>query len=171
MSESKNELDLAFEEFEHEAGENKTIRKEMIKALQKVVANPEMEITPYDKSMLIQSKLMIFKTLDDLLKSNEDVTMKRVKMKLTRKNDETNGVIGESIVNLLKNIRVTADADGNTIMDPTKTMDDLNKRVKEMTDTGSNKIKQQLAISEGELEVCDKLTTDAKRPEDEPTEE
>lgn len=170
MSESKNDLDLAFEEFESEVGENKVIRKELISGLRKVIANPEMEISPYDKSMQIQSKLMVFKTLDDLLKSAEDITIKKIKMKLSRKSDEVNGAVGATIIQLLKNIRADGEQGGGENNNTAEAMDLIKKRAEEINNSGDAKAAQSIKVSDGEIEECQKIERN-DRPEDEPSDD
>lgn len=109
MSDNKTSIDQAFEEVEAVFGQNRVIRHEQIQNLREAANNPEMKISPFDKAMVIQSKLMIIKTLDDLLKSDEEVSLKKLKMKLARKDSETNGMVGQTIVALLKNIRATGE--------------------------------------------------------------
>lgn len=171
MSESKNDLDLAFEEFESEVGGNKVIRREMIESLRKALANPEMAPNPFDKAMALQAKMSVYKTLDDLIKSDEDITIKKIKMKLSRKNDETNGMVGATIIQLLKNIRVDGDASGNQQVDPNQAMDDIKKRTEEIAKSGDSKAAAAVKVSDGELEACEKVASDAARPDDEPTED
>ena len=156
MSEKqKTALDAAFEEVESVFSENRVIRREMINQLRKQVT--KMEISEYDKPMMIQAKLMIGKTLDDLLKSDEDVSVKKLKMKLARKDSETNGMVGQTIVNLLKNIRVNGEpSDNNESVSRDNVMEELQKQQE------SNK---ELAISDGEVEECGSTpSTDGNEP-------
>ena len=156
MSEKqKTALDAAFEEVESTFGENRIIRREMIAQLRKQAA--KMEISEYDKPIMIQSKLMITKTLDDLLKSDEDVSIKKFKMRLARKDSESNGLIGQTIVNLLKNIRVTGEpSDTVDTVSRDNVMEELQKQQE------SNK---ELAISDGEVEECGSTpSTDGNEP-------
>lgn len=170
MSESKNELDIAFEEFEKEIGGSREIRTEMINQLRKQIG--KCEIFDGDKPMMITARLEILKTLDGLLNSESDISLKKIKMRLARKSDESNAMVGASIVQLLKNIRATESGDGTTTrQDLTASMEQLTHRVDEISKNGDEKAKKSLAINDGELEVCEKIASDAKRPEDEPTED
>lgn len=143
---SKTAIDEAFEEFESECGGNKEIRKQLITKL--VSAAQQMEITAYDKPMAIQSKLMISKTIDDLLKSNEDLSLKKLKMRLARKDSETNGMVGQTVVALLKSIRATGEQSGgqSSQIDHNAAMTELKAKQDEH--------KEELKISDGELEAC-----------------
>lgn len=143
---SKTAIDEAFEEFESECGGNKEIRKQLITKL--VSAAQQMEITAFDKPMAIQSKLMISKTIDDLLKSNEDLSLKKLKMRLARKDSETNGMVGQTVVALLKSIRATGEQPGDqsSQIDHNAVMAELKSKQGEH--------KEELKISDGELEAC-----------------
>jgi len=156
MSEKqKTALDAAFEDVEATFGENRVIRREMINQLRKQAA--KIEISEYDKALMITAKMSVLKTLDDLLKSDEDVSIKKFKMRLARKDSETNGMVGQTIVNLLKNIRVTGEP-SDTISNVSRdnVMEELQKQQE------SN---QELAISDGEVEECGSTpSTDGNEP-------
>jgi len=155
---NKTAIDAAFDEVAQVFGENRVLRREQIQNLREAANNPAMKISEFDKPMLIQSKLMIIKTLDDLLKSDEDVSVKRLKMQLSKKDSETNGMVGQTIVSLLKSIRATGDQpDGsNTQVDHGEVMAELLEKQKDNKD---------LSVSAGELEQCgDAPTTDGSEP-------
>lgn len=140
----KTALDEAFEEVESVFSENRVIRREMINQLRKQVT--KMEISEYDKPMMIQAKLMIGKTLDDLLKSDEDVSVKKLKMKLARNDSETNGMVGQTIVNLLRNIRASGEpSDSVGKVD----RDDVTAELQKIQEGNS-----ELSITDGETEEC-----------------
>ena len=106
---------------------------------------------------MITAKLLIPKTLDDLLKSDEDISIKRLKMKLLRNSDEVNSNIGQTIVNLLKNIRVTGE--------PSDTIGSVNRDnvIEELQKKQEGN--KDLAISDGEIEECGSLpSTDGNEP-------
>ena len=156
MSEKqKTALDAAFEEVESVFGENRVIRREMINQLRKQIT--KMEISEFDKPMMITAKLEIGKTLDSLLKSDEDVSVKKLKMKLARKDSETNGMVGQTIVNLLKNIRVNGEpSDNNESVSRDSVMEELQKQ---------QEVNKDLAISDGEIEECGATpSTDGNEP-------
>ena len=151
----KTALDEAFEEVESTFGENRVIRREMINQLRKQAA--KIEITEYDKALMITAKMGIIKTLDDLLKSDEDVSIKKFKMRLARKDSESNGLVGQTIVNLLKNIRVTGE--------PSDTIGSVNRDsvIEELQKKQEGN--KDLAISDGEIEECGSLpSTDGNEP-------
>lgn len=170
MSESKNELDIAFEEFENELGDSREIRREMISQLRNQIKICTIESG--DKPFLITAKLEILKTLDGLLNSESDISLKKIKMRLARKSDESNAMVGASIVQLLKSIR-TNETDGETTskQELSASMEQLTHRAEDIAKSGDEKAKKSLTINDGELEACEKIASDAKRPEDEPTED
>ena len=168
---SKNEIDQAFDTFEEQYRENKDIRREMISQLRKQVS--KVEINPeYDKPMLIQSKLMVLKTLDDIIKSDEDMNIKRLRLKLQRKNDESNGMVGAAVVSLLKELKLNATSEGNR-GDGERALEDAKKqleaRVEQIQAEGGDAAKA-IAVSDGEiLEGSTVMPLD--RPPDDPVEE
>jgi len=161
---TKTALDAAFDEIQETFGTTRTIRREMIDQLRSQIGM--MKIDPYDKAIMIQAKLMIAKTLDDLLKSDEEVSIKKLKMQLARKDSETNGMVGATIVNLLKNIRTNGEtAETNKEVDRAAALKELKAKQENNPD---------LQISEGETEACGTLpTTDSNIPTkpDKPKEE
>lgn len=158
MSEvTKTPIDTAFEEVAETFGHSRTIRRELIGQLQKQIG--KIQITEFDKPMMIQARLMIAKTLDDLLKSDEDVSVKKLKMQLARKDSETNGAVGATIVNLIKSIRATGE------MFPEENGEvDRSAALKELKD--KQEANPDLTVTEGELEACGSMpTTDGELPE------
>lgn len=146
MSEkAKTSIDAAFEEFETTIGNNRVVRREVIDMLRRQV--PKCEIYEGEKAMAIQAKMMVIKTLDDLMKSDEDVSLKKLKMKLARQDSATNGVVGQTIVALLKNIRATGENTGKGAeVDHNAAMTELLAK--------KEAHKEALEISDGELESC-----------------
>lgn len=155
---SKNDLDQAFNEIEEVFGQNRTIRREMIESLRKQAS--KMEISEYDKPMMVQAKLMIVKTLDDILKSDEDVSLKKIKMKMSRKDSETNGMVGASIVELLKSIRGNKDALKGGGTSEGVNHDEALSQLKELQQNN-----KKLEVLDGEIEACGSTpTTDGETP-------
>lgn len=155
---SKNDLDQAFNEIEEVFGQNRVIRREMIEALRKQAS--QMEISTFDKPMMVQAKLMIVKTLDDLLKSDEDVSLKKIKMKMSRKDSETNGMVGASIVELLKSIRGNKDALKGGGTSEGVDHDEALSQLKELQQNN-----KKLEVLDGEIEACGSTpTTDGETP-------
>lgn len=158
MSEvTKTPIDTAFEELNETFGNAKTVRKEMIDMLRKQIV--KCEISEYDKALMITAKMSVIKTLDDLIKSDSEVSVKRLKMQLARKDSETNGAVGATIVNLIKSIRATGEMfpeeDGEV---------DRSAALKELKD--KQETNPDLTVTEGELEACGSMpTTDGELPE------
>lgn len=139
-----NEIDEAFSELASVCDENRVIRRELINQLRSAAA--EMKIDPYDKATVITAKLLIPKTLDDLLKSDEDITLKRLKMKLSRKDSESNGNIGSAIVSLLRSIK----ANGEQVEKGEEVnRDGAMRELKSLQESNGD-----LAVLDGETEAC-----------------
>lgn len=153
---SKTAIDAAFDEFEQVCADNRVVRKQMIEMLQKQIS--KCEISEYDKALVITAKMSVIKTLDDLLKSDSEMSVRRLKLQLSKKDSETNGMVGQTIVSLLKSIRATGDQpDGSkTQVDHGEVMAELLEKQKDNKD---------LSVSAGELEQCgDAPTTDGSEP-------
>ena len=155
---NNNELDQAFAELEQDFGFAKEVRREIINNLRTQAA--KVKITEYDKPMMVTAKMTIIKTLDDVLKSDSALTLDKLKMKLARKDSETNGMIGQTIASMLKNMRVNDGLDQDGDKDPTTgAMDALTERAKKLSEEGDVKTKKALAISDGETQECGGLPT------------
>ena len=153
---TKTPIDAAFEEVAETFGHSRTIRREMIDQLRKQVT--KCEISEFDKPGMIQAKLLIASTLDGLLKSDEDVSLKKLKMQLARKDSETNGAVGATIVNLIKSIRATGEMfpEDHGEVDRAAALRDLKDKQNE---------NPNLKITDGELEACGSMpTTDSEEP-------
>ena len=144
--ESTNSLDAAFKELEETCGSNRTIRREMIEQLRAQIPKV-VQISEYDKALMITAKMSVIKTLDDLLKSDEDVSVRNLKLKLARKDSETNGMIGETVTRLLRSIR----PDGKMLNEPGQ---DINRGavMDELKNMQENN--PELAVSKEETEEC-----------------
>ena len=151
---NKTAVDVAFEELEETFGNSKTIRREIIGQLRKQIC--KIEVSDYDKPVMIQSRMMIAKTLDDLLKSDDDAAYKKLKVQLARKDSETNGVVGAAVVNILKNIKAMGEASGEHKVDPDETMSEL-KKMQEGN--------EELTVTSGELEECGSTPTNDGIPQ------
>lgn len=153
-----SKFDLAFEELDKEFGASREMRKQAIELLQRQLAFAE--IREGDKPMMIQSRLAIVKTLDDLIKSNTDLSLQKVKMQLARREGESNGMIGDAVVELLKLARadrkdVRKDENPQPIGDLKKIDAELSQKAAEL----------DLQISEGEMEACGTApTSDSDNP-------
>lgn len=153
---TKTPIDAAFEEVNETFGSARTVRREMIEMLRKQIT--KCQITEFDKALMITAKMSVIKTLDDLLKSDSEVSVKKLKMQLARKDSETNGAVGATIVNLIKSIRATGEMfpEDQGEVDRAAALKDL----KDKQDENPN-----LKISDGELEACGSMpTTDGEEP-------
>lgn len=157
MSAPVTPIDQAMAELDSIWAESREIRREQIKNLREVCNNPEMKISPYDKAMMIQSKLAIINTIDSLLKSDENNSLQKAKMYLARKDSETNGQVGSTIIELLKMVRVNEKNNniGGASVDSTAVTDELTAKVKELAEKGTDEDRQAVTISDGELQACD----------------
>lgn len=151
---TKTPIDAAFEEVNETFGSARTVRREMIEMLRKQIT--KCQITEFDKALMITAKMSVIKTLDDLLKSDSEISVKKLKMQLARKDSETNGAVGATIVNLIKSIRATGEMfpEDQGEVDRAAALKDL----KDKQDENPN-----LKISDGELEACGSMpTTDSE---------
>lgn len=167
---TKNELDKAFEDFEAECGGSREIRKEMIGQLRKQIS--KCDISEYDKPMMITAKLEILKTLDGLLNSESDISLKKLKMKLARKDSESNGVVGTAVVAMLKQIRAIGE-DGVLGAAPAQTPEQAKQALAERTQhivEAGGKDAKAVTVLEGET-IENDTATHVDRPEDEVEEE
>ena len=142
---ASDSLDEAFKELEETCGNNRVIRREMINQLRAQI--PKMMIGEFDKPMMIQAKLMIAKTLDDLLKSDDEVSVRNLKLKLARKDSETNGMVGETVTRLLRSIR----PDGKMFNEPGQ---DINRGAVMEQLKGMQEKNPELTVSKDETEEC-----------------
>lgn len=158
----KSQLDTALEAFEAEVAECKVIRKELIDQLR--ADAKRMRIADGDKAMMIQSKLAITNTLGSMLKDVEDSSLKVLKMRLARKEQENNGEYSKAIVEMLKMIR--ADGKDNSNADrPMQSEEDIQKSIE-------NRGKDlKIEITPGEIEECAGAPGAPPPPEDKPQEE
>ena len=158
---SKNELDQAFAEFEAECAHGREVRREMITMLRSQITGMKIDFE-MDKAMKVQAKLMAIKTLDDIIKSDDDMSLKRLKTKLARKDSETNGVVGTAVINLLKMIRADRKDDEKNsghAEEIKSAQEELLKRGEELAASTDPDIAKQVTVSQGELEECGTVPT------------
>ena len=149
---NNSELDIAFKELEEDFAFAKEARREVINNLRSQAA--KVKVSEYDKPLMVTAKMAIIKTFDDMLKSDSDLTLQKLKMKLARKDSETNGMIGATIAAMLKNMRVNEGSESQP-KDPTEgAMEAITERAKELVSNGDDKIKKALSISDGETQEC-----------------
>lgn len=139
-------MDAAFEELETELKKNRASRQRAIDMLEQNL--DFCKPSEYDKGMMLQAKMTMLNTFDALLKAQDDSTIKRVKMRLSKKEAENNGEIGKSVVALLKSIRASGeDPEGKTEeVNHDAALQELKKKQEEN--------QEALKLSAGELEMC-----------------
>ena len=158
----KSQLDTALEAFEAEVAECKVIRKELIDQLR--ADAKRMRIADGDKAMMIQSKLAITNTLGSMLKDVEDSSLKVLKMRLARKEQENNGEYSKAIVEMLKMIRADGKDSRNSDI-PVQSEEDIQKSI----EARGKDLK--IEITPGEIEECAGAPGAPPPPEDKPKEE
>lgn len=154
----KSQLDTALEAFEAEVSECKAIRKELVTQLREDAKR--MRISPEDKAMMVQSKLAIVNTLGSMLKDIEDSSLKAVKLRLARKEQENNGEYSKAIVEMLKMIRADG-KDSNNDNRPMQNEEDIQKNIE------SRGKELNIEITPGEIEECAGTPSAAPPPEEE----
>ena len=158
----KSQLDAALESFEAEVSECKAIRKELVNQLREDAKR--MRISPDDKAMMVQSKLAIVNTLGSMLKDIEDSSLKAVKLRLARKEQESNGEYSKAIVEMLKMIRADGKDSRNSDI-PVQSEEDIQKSI----EARGKDLK--IEITPGEIEECAGAPGAPPSPEDKPKEE
>ena len=150
---NSSELDQAFKELEEDFGYAKEARREVIKNLRDQAA--KVKVLEFDKSSMILAKMAIISTFDSILKSDSDLTLQKLKMKLARKDSETNGMVGQTIASMLKSIRVSDTLNAQAKVDPTEgAMDAIKQRAEELLKSGDKKTAKALTVTEGETTDC-----------------
>ena len=158
----KSQLDQALETFEAEVAECRVIRKELVQQLREDAK--KMRISHEDKAMMVQSKLAIVNTLGSMLKDIEDSSLKAVKIRLARKEQENNGDYSKAIVEMLKMIRADGRDNGNTDR-PVQSEEEVQKSIE-------NRGKElNIEITPGEIEECTGSPSAPPPPEDKPKED
>ena len=109
----------------------------------------------------------MYKTLDSLLKSDEDVSFKRLRVKLQRKDGETNGMVGAAVVGLLKELKLNQinPANGEGVKALENAQKELDSRIEEIK-KGGGKDASDLEVTDGELIECSSVMTVDRPPED-----
>ena len=158
----KSQLDQALETFEAEVAECRVIRKELVQQLREDAK--KMRISHEDKAMMVQSKLAIVNTLGSMLKDIEDSSLKAVKIRLARKEQENNGDYSKAIVEMLKMIRADGRDNGN-VDRPVQSEEEVQKSIE-------NRGKElNIEITPGEIEECAGAPGAPPPPEDKPKED
>ena len=151
---SQSEFDKAFQEMEEDFSYSKKARRELIENLRDQAC--KIKFSEYDKASVTLAKVAIVNAFDGLLKSDENLSLQKIKMKLARKDSETNGLVGQTIAAMLKSIRVNEMSDtGASKTDPTEgAMEAITQRAEELVKTGDKKTIKALTVSDGETTEC-----------------
>lgn len=101
----KSAEDMAFEEMDSALSIIKSQREQLAKQL--IDAAKATKINPTeDTARVTEVKLALFKTADDLLKSQESLHISRAKMQLTRKSEASNENVKALAVEILRNTQM-----------------------------------------------------------------
>lgn len=98
-------IDDAFKEMDQIASDSMLRRHAMIAALEEVVKKANLDFEK-DTARTVEVKLAAMKTLDDLLKGQENVSMAKVKLALSRVDTKTNQNVSAIAVEMLKRIQM-----------------------------------------------------------------
>ena len=158
----KSQLDQALETFEAEVAECRLIRKELVQQLREDAK--KMRISHEDKAMMVQSKLAIVNTLGSMLMDIEDSSLKAVKIRLARKEQENSGEYSKAIVEMLKMIRADGKDNGSSDR-PVQSEEEVQRSIE-------NRGKElNIEITPGEIEECAGAPSVTPPPDDKPKEE
>lgn len=138
-------IDQAFKDFESAIAGTRSIRQGLIHDLKNKINIVEMD--PNNESpRTIEVKVQLISTLAGLLKDEESVMERNVKLNLSRKESEDNGQVAASIGALLKAINLNGNngGSGESKVNASVSMDEVEARAK---DAG-------IEITEGELIEC-----------------
>lgn len=138
-------IDQAFKDFESAIAGTRSIRQGLIHDLKNKINIVEMD--PNNESpRTIEVKVQLISTLAGLLKDEESVMERNVKLNLSRKESEDNGQVAASIGALLKAINLNGNngSASGAAVNSAASMDEVEARAK---DAG-------MEITEGELIEC-----------------
>lgn len=98
------DINALFTELQHRFKKTTSIRKKVIKQLMAVV--DDITLTGDDKASMIEAKMGIIKTLDDILKSDENNHTGLIKTMLYRQETESNANAKDAAVAMLREINM-----------------------------------------------------------------
>lgn len=101
----KSPDEIAFDEMNAALNELKDKRTVLIEQLSDVTRTTKIDFEN-DAPRKTEMKLSLFKTLDDLIKSQESLYTGKVKLNLQKKSEETNEGIKKMAVEILRNINM-----------------------------------------------------------------
>lgn len=141
----KSPDEIAFEEMSAALDQLKDKRATLIEQLADTTRTTKIDFEN-DAPRKTEMKLSLFKTLDDLIKSQESLYMGKTKLSLQKKSEATNDSIKQMAVEILKNINMKDHV--NTPVKTTTTDDDALKKAYADLDEDP-----EHAIKESELEI------------------
>lgn len=141
----KSSDEIAFEEMNAALDQLKDKRATLIEQLADTTRTTKIDFEN-DAPRKTEMKLSLFKTLDDLIKSQESLYMGKTKLSLQKKSEATNDSIKQMAVEILKNINMKDHV--NTPVETTTTDDDALKKAYADLDEDP-----EHAIKESELEI------------------
>lgn len=118
-------VDHAFREMDQIAVDSLQRRNAMIVTLQQVIEKTNIDFDK-DSPRVVEVKLAAMKTLDDLLKGQENVSMAKVKLALSRVDTQTNQNVSAIAVEMLKRIQMT-ETESYTVINQGNFVDDDSK--------------------------------------------
>lgn len=132
----KSQEEIIFEDMSNGLDQIRATRETMIAQLGQVVANTKINFEE-DAPRKTEMKLTLFKTVDDLLKSQESLLTGKTKLSLQKKSEASSDAVKLMAVEILKNIDMkqkknmavpvaTNDTDNEALRQVFKTMTDEN---------------------------------------------
>jgi len=113
----KNAEELAFEQMDAALDTIRKQREEL--ATQLIQAAKSTKINPTeDTARVTEVKLALFKTADDLLKSQESLHVTKAKMQLNRKSEASTENVKALAIEILRNTQMTAVKGGGPVKIP-----------------------------------------------------
>ena len=140
-----NSLDKSLEKLESTFSNVEGDRSLLISKMRSIVA--KCDIDPVnDAPRMIETKLQILNTFDNLLKSAESSAVTAAKTQMQRKNDESSEMSRQMVVEMLKNINSSLSSNTSSVVIPVNGISEaVNKACKETNHP----------IDDGELSIPD----------------
>lgn len=142
----KSQDEIAFDEMNLALDQLKDKRSILIDQLAETTKTTKIDFEN-DAPRKTEMKLSLFKTLDDLIKSQESLYMGKTKLSLQKKSEATNESIKQMAVEILKNINMKDRVDAPVSMDQND-----NEALKKAFEDITNKDPEK-EIKESELEI------------------
>ena len=101
----KSQEDIIFEEMSNGLSNIRSTREALIDQLSQVVKTTHIDIEA-DAPRKSEMKLALFKTVDDLLKSQESTFTTKTKLSLMKKSEASNESVKQMAIEILRNINM-----------------------------------------------------------------